>query len=148
MSTTVHPCRRLVLGSTLAVGAAATLTACGDGSSAAPNNNAQAVPAPSGDPVTVAEAVDLPVGTSVNVAREGSKDAYLIYRKDEKTVLAYTSVCTHAGCRVGPGEGDFHCPCHDSHFSAEDGTATAGPARGALTRYAAEISDGKILLYP
>ncbi|WP_417219083.1 ubiquinol-cytochrome c reductase iron-sulfur subunit [Arthrobacter sp.] len=148
MSTPAQPCRRLVLGSSLAVGAAATLTACGDGSSAAPDNNAKAVPEPSGDPVTVADAADLPVGTSVNVAREGSKDAYLLYRKDEKTVLAYTSVCTHAGCRVGPGDGDFHCPCHDSHFSAEDGTATAGPARAALTRYAAEVSNGKILLYP
>lgn len=148
MSTTEQPCRRLVLGSTLAVGAATTLAACGDGSSAAPDNNPQAVPQPSGDPVTVADAADLPVGSMVNVAREGTKDAYLLYRQDEKTVLAYTSVCTHAGCRVGPGEGDFHCPCHDSHFSADDGTATAGPARGALTRYAAEISDGKILLYP
>lgn len=124
------------------------LAACGDGSSAAPDNSAQSIPEPSGDPLVVADAADLPVGSMVNVSREGSGDAYLLYRKDARTVLAYTSVCTHAGCQVGPGDGDFHCPCHGSHFSADNGTATAGPARDALTRYAAEVSDGKILLYP
>lgn len=148
MSTTAQPCRRLVLRSTLAAGTATALAGCGDGSSAAPDNKPRAVPEPAGDPMTVADAVDLPVGSMANVAREGTKDAYLVYRKDEDTVLAYTSVCTHAGCRVGPGEGDFLCPCHNSHFNAEDGTATAGPARDALARYAAEVSDGKILLYP
>lgn len=148
MSTTAQPCRRLVLGSTLAVGAATTLAACGDGSSAAPDNTPGTVPEPVGEPVTVAEAADLPIGSMANVSPEGSEDSYLLFRKDEETVLAYTSVCTHAGCRVGPGEGDFLCPCHNSHFSTEDGTATGGPARGALTRYAAEISAGTILLYP
>lgn len=148
MSTTPLPCRRLVLGTTLAAGAATALVACGDGSSAAPDNSPQAIPEPSGKPLVVADAADLPVGAMVNVSREGSEGAYLLYRQDEKTVLAYTSVCTHAGCQVGPGKDDFHCPCHGSHFSAQDGTATAGPARDSLTRYAAEISDGKILLYP
>ncbi|MDN5756775.1 MAG: Rieske (2Fe-2S) protein [Arthrobacter sp.] len=148
MNTSAQPCRRLVLGSTLALGAGTTLAACGDGSSAAPQNTSQPVPEPAGNPLTVAPVADLPVGSMVNVDAEATGETYLLYRKDEETVLAYTAVCTHAGCRVGPGEEDFICPCHESHFDPADGTATGGPAREALTRFAAEIADGQILLYP
>ncbi len=148
MSTSAQPCRRLVLGSALALGAATTLAACGDGSSAAPDNTSQPVPEPAGTPLTVATVADLPVGSMMNVDAEASGGTYLLYRKDEETVLAYTAVCTHAGCRVAPGEDDFICPCHESHFNPDDGTATGGPAREALTRYATEIADGRILLYP
>ena len=46
--------------------------------------------------------------------------------------VAYSKICTHAGCPVGLYEqrsGDLFCPCHQSVFDALDGARpTAGPA--------------------
>jgi nitrite reductase/ring-hydroxylating ferredoxin subunit len=71
--------------------------------------------------VKVAPVEDLPVGSSVSVTVEARKQTYLLHRRDEQTVLAYTAVCPHAGCQVHTAEEDFECPCHGSHFSLEDG---------------------------
>ena len=46
--------------------------------------------------------------------------------------VAYSKICTHAGCPVGlydQRSGDLFCPCHQSVFDALDGARpTAGPA--------------------
>jgi len=50
--------------------------------------------------------------------------------------LAYSRVCTHAGCTVGMYEATTHllmCPCHQSTFNVLDGAQpTGGPAARAL----------------
>jgi len=50
--------------------------------------------------------------------------------------LAYSRVCTHAGCSVGMYEATTHllmCPCHQSTFNVLDGAQpTGGPAARAL----------------
>lgn len=50
--------------------------------------------------------------------------------------VAYSKICTHAGCPVGLYEqrsGDLFCPCHQSVFDALDGARpTAGPATRPL----------------
>lgn len=50
--------------------------------------------------------------------------------------LAYSRVCTHAGCAVGMYEATTHllmCPCHQSTFDVLDGAQpTGGPAARAL----------------
>lgn len=145
MSISLPPCRRAVLGSAVAAGTALTLAACGDGSSAAPNNNPAPVPEASGQGVKVAALAELSVGGTLSVTADAKN--YLLYRADEKTVLAYTAVCTHAGCQVQGGENDFVCPCHGSRFDLTDGHATGGPARDALARFAAAIVGKEILLY-
>ncbi|HXD27129.1 MAG TPA: Rieske (2Fe-2S) protein [Arthrobacter sp.] len=131
--------RRTVLGGTIAVGAGAALVACGS------SNEPEAVPDPSGKPAKAADLADLPVGGSLSVAVEGN--TYLLYRKDESTVLAYTAVCTHQGCTVGLGKDDFKCPCHGSEFSHADGSRVAGPAKKPLARYAAAIDGQDVLIY-
>lgn len=141
----------------MAAGAAVALTACGDGSSAAPNNVPSAPPEPVGDGTVVATLTELAVGTrlSVTAARTGAdgktKDAgFLLFRPNEKTVLAYTAICTHQGCAVStkaPQGDDFYCACHGSHFQPSDGKAIAGPARGALERIAASIKAQDVVLY-
>lgn len=133
------PTRRVLLGSTLAVGSVATLAACGGGS------KTDALPSPSGTPNEVGAAADLVVGGSKSISFGGHN--YLFYRPDEATVLAYTSICTHQGCTVGLAKDFFKCPCHGSEYSHTDGSVIQGPAPKPLTRYAAEIKDGKILLY-
>jgi cytochrome b6-f complex iron-sulfur subunit len=133
------PARRVFLGTTLAAGTAAALAACGQGGS-------EGVPEATGEAVEAGTTADLPVGGRRSVALQGGK--YLLYRPDEATVLAYSSVCTHQGCEVGVGNSEvFQCPCHGSEFSNKDGQRVAGPAKDPLTRYAAEIDGDKIIVY-
>ncbi|MFF5791268.1 Rieske (2Fe-2S) protein [Paeniglutamicibacter sp. NPDC012692] len=157
MSSISPQTRRAFVGSTMAAGAAVALAACGDGSSAAPNNVPSAPPEPSGEGTVVATLSELGVGTrlSVTAPRTGAdgktKDAgFLLFRPNEKTVLAYTAICTHQGCAVttkAPQGEDFYCPCHGSYFQPSDGKAIAGPARGALERIAAQIKGQDVLIF-
>ena len=49
-------------------------------------------------------------------------------------LVAYSKVCTHAGCPVGLYEADIHellCPCHQSSFDVLDGAGrSAARPRG------------------
>ncbi len=52
---------------------------------------------------------------------------YLI--RDEKSVRAFSTTCTHAGCRIGKGSGTvLKCGCHGSQFDAKSGKPVKGPA--------------------
>jgi cytochrome b6-f complex iron-sulfur subunit len=149
--------RRAFVGTTVAAGATLALAACGDGSSAAPNNVPSTPPEPVGEGTVVATTAELAVGTrlAVSVVRtqgadSGKEAGFLLFRPNQKTVLAYTAVCTHQGCAVGtksPNDEAFYCSCHGSYFQPEDGKAVAGPARGALERFAAEIKGENVLIY-
>ena len=54
----------------------------------------------------------------------------------ENRLIAYSKVCTHAGCPVGlfrEGDSALFCPCHQSTFDARRGAEpTFGPAARAL----------------
>ncbi|HEY3209366.1 MAG TPA: Rieske 2Fe-2S domain-containing protein [Actinomycetota bacterium] len=98
-------------------------------------------------------AADLPVGGVLTVFPEGRLDAdsqTLLIRMDPDEFVpqpgreswspagyvAYSKICTHAGCPVGlyeQGTGRLFCPCHQSVFEARDGAKpTAGPATRPL----------------
>ena len=102
-----------------------------------------------GRPVRLA---DVEVGALATVfpeGHEGSADAQtVLVRVDEADLdprpgreswspsglLAYSKVCTHAGCPVGLYQPDSHqllCPCHQSAFDVLDG---ARPVFGPATR--------------
>jgi ubiquinol-cytochrome c reductase iron-sulfur subunit len=59
--------------------------------------------------------------------------------------VAYSKICTHAGCPVGLYEQRSHelfCPCHQSVFTVLDGAPpVAGPATRALPQLPLEIDD-------
>jgi ubiquinol-cytochrome c reductase iron-sulfur subunit len=60
-------------------------------------------------------------------------------------LIAYSKVCTHAGCPVGlfePSRGQLLCPCHQSAFDVLDGaTPVFGPAARALPQLPIAIDD-------
>jgi ubiquinol-cytochrome c reductase iron-sulfur subunit len=60
-------------------------------------------------------------------------------------LIAYSKVCTHAGCPVGlfePKSGQLLCPCHQSVFDALDGAEPVqGPAARALPQLPIAIDD-------
>lgn len=124
----------------MAAGAVATLAACGGGSST------DALPSATGTAYDATTLSQLPVKGTASVTVNGHN--YLLYRPDEKTVLAYTSVCTHQGCKVGTGDSsNFICPCHGSEYSKLDGSVTQGPAPKPLARYATSIEGDQVKIY-
>jgi quinol---cytochrome c reductase iron-sulfur subunit len=104
-----------------------------------------------GTPLTVA---DLREGGVITVFPEGHLDAAdsqtLLIRMNPQDLtvspgrgtwspegyVAYSKICTHAGCPVGlydQATGRLFCPCHQSVFEARDGAKpTAGPATRPL----------------
>lgn len=64
--------------------------------------------------------------------------------------LAYSKVCTHAGCPVGLFDGDtglLTCPCHQSAFQTRTGAdPTSGPAARPLPQLPLEIDEQGVLV--
>ncbi len=63
--------------------------------------------------------------------------------------IAYSRLCTHAGCPVALYRADVKqliCPCHQSVFSVmDDGAVVSGPADHSLPRLPIEIGDDGVL---
>lgn len=108
-------------------------------------------------------ATDLEVGSVLTVFPEGHVGAadaqtLLIRAVDEDLVtregregwaprghVAYSKVCTHAGCPVGlyqVATKELLCPCHQSLFDVTDGARPVfGPATRSLPQLALEVDD-------
>ena len=65
-------------------------------------------------------------------------------------VVAYTAICTHAGCEVTdwiPDQQHVFCPCHDSTFDPKDsGKVVDGPAPRMLPALPLKIVDKKLVV--
>jgi ubiquinol-cytochrome c reductase iron-sulfur subunit len=63
--------------------------------------------------------------------------------------VAFSKVCTHAGCPVGLYQAETHqlvCPCHQSLFDVVAGAAPVfGPATRALPQLPLEVRDGDLV---
>ncbi|WP_404285593.1 Rieske (2Fe-2S) protein [Glutamicibacter arilaitensis] len=153
MTDFARPARRTVMCASALLGSSALLAACGNGESAAPNPTPAQVPEPAGEAQMVLPLADLPEKARAQVLAKdpvtGEEIGVLLFRKDAKTVLAYSSICTHQGCAVTPksSKDDFYCACHGSRFQPADGAVSAGPAIAALPRYACEIEGEHIAVY-
>ena len=77
------------------------------------------------EPETVHLPADLPEGLSV-------AGPVLIHRDPSGGLRAFSSRCTHLGCRLDRIQGDEAvCPCHGSRFHP-DGSVAQGPAARPL----------------
>lgn len=72
---------------------------------------------------------------AVYISRQGSE------------LLAFSSICPHAGCGVTFNEGKdrFICPCHQTDF-ARDGARVKGPSPRGLDRLPVKVEDGRVLV--
>jgi ubiquinol-cytochrome c reductase iron-sulfur subunit len=65
-------------------------------------------------------------------------------------IVAYSKICTHAGCPVGlfrTGDSELYCPCHQAQFDATRGcTPTFGPAARPLPQLPLGIDDEGYLI--
>ena len=104
-----------------------------------PTTTADAAPSPAAAPspppgTVVANLSDLPVGGAVGFNDPELGPAALL-RPTKDTVLAYSRICTHAGCLVGYSSSRdlLMCPCHGAEFDPEqEGQPVRGPARRPL----------------
>jgi thiosulfate dehydrogenase [quinone] large subunit len=92
-------------------------------------------PSPTGTPSiqgrTIANLDSLQVGQAVGFTAPGVGPAAVV-RLANGTVVAYSRICTHAGCIVGYDSGSrlFVCPCHGAEF---DPAQHADPTPGSPT---------------
>jgi ubiquinol-cytochrome c reductase iron-sulfur subunit len=116
----------------------------------------------------VVRASDVPVDGLVTIFPEGSPDSAdgqaVLMRVDPtllsgprggadwapQGLIAFSKVCTHAGCPVGLYEASIHqllCPCHQSAFAVLDGARpTSGPADRALPQLPLKIDSDGVLV--
>lgn len=149
-ATDAHECggcsgmtRRSVLAGVGAIGAAATLAACGGSGSGATATSADpgaggAAPAPG----VIAKSADVPVGGAFAAQLDGAP--VIITQPTAGTFVGLSAVCTHQGCTVAPDGDHLACPCHGSTFDLE-GAATQGPATEALVTFELSV-DGDDLV--
>jgi ubiquinol-cytochrome c reductase iron-sulfur subunit len=64
--------------------------------------------------------------------------------------VAFSKICTHAGCPIGlyePATNSLFCPCHQSVFAVMEAAApTAGPATRPLPQLPIEVDDNGYLV--
>jgi thiosulfate dehydrogenase (quinone) large subunit len=89
----------------------------------------------SGTPI--AKLSSIPVGGAVGFQAPGGTPAALV-RLGRNDVVAYSRVCTHAGCLVGydTSQRILYCPCHGAEYDPAHGAEVIG---GPAPRPLAEI---------
>jgi len=133
--TAQGPTRRQVLVTGgVVVAAAAVTAACGSSGSPA---------TASGGPVTAATS-DIPVGGG----KVFDAQQVVVTQPTAGTFKAFNAVCTHQGCTVASvANGTIVCPCHNSQFSAADGSVQAGPAPAPLASIPVTVSGTQITVH-
>ncbi len=77
--------------------------------------------------------------------KDGGKDAVLVHL-DGGEFVAYSAVCTHAGCTVAYKNAQLACPCHGSIFDPANGAeVVSGPAQTPLPEIPVEVRNGEVL---
>ena len=83
---------------------------------------------------------------SVDIKFKKQFNAWIV--RDEESIFALSTVCTHLGCTPNwlPAESKFKCPCHGSGFRMT-GIHFEGPAPRPLERFKISLAnDGQILV--
>ncbi|MHC4960307.1 MAG: QcrA and Rieske domain-containing protein [Planctomycetota bacterium] len=63
--------------------------------------------------------------------------------KTGETIVAFSSRCTHLGCKVRFRDGLFRCPCHQGIFDLQ-GDPLEGPVSEPLVRFDTRVANGKV----
>jgi Rieske Fe-S protein len=135
------PARRTVVAAVGAAGLAVALTACGADDKASDSvgsgNGASSGGSGGGDNGAAGNAGGTELAKTSDIPEGGGKvfadKGVVVTQPAAGTFKAFSSKCTHQGCAVkGIANGVITCPCHNSQFSATDGSVKKGPATSAL----------------
>ena len=88
----------------------------------------------------------VPAGGTLVFHYPSPHDPCVLVRVDEKTLVAYSQVCTHLSCAVIPHPqiGRILCPCHDGVFDLATGRPLAGPPQRPLPQIYLSVRNGMI----
>ncbi|MGF1472071.1 MAG: ubiquinol-cytochrome c reductase iron-sulfur subunit [Rubrobacteraceae bacterium] len=84
-----------------------------------------------------------------NVASQNGPQPAVLIHMEDGSWIAYSAVCTHAGCEVAYQLQDqqLGCPCHGSIFDPTNGgSVVQGPAEQPLQEIQVEASGGNVML--
>lgn len=100
--------------------------------------------APTGTALAPVSAVPIGQGRRFTDPQSG-QPAWLL-RPSRADVLAFSAVCTHAGCAVDydASANEFICPCHGGRYSAQSGAVLGGPPPAPLSKIPARIENSEI----
>ena len=91
----------------------------------------------------LARASDVSPGAAVKF-KDGGQPAVLVHL-DSGDFVAYSAVCTHAGCEVAYTNKQLACPCHGSVFDpANGGEVVSPPAEQPLQEIPVEVRGGEV----
>ena len=91
----------------------------------------------------IARASEVRSGSAVKF-EDGGQPAVLVHLESGDFV-AYSAVCTHAGCEVGYTNKQLACPCHGSVFDpANGGEVVSPPADRPLPEIPVRVTGGEV----
>lgn len=104
---------------------------------------------PSGAPAgmrAIASTSSLAVGQGHPFTDPATGNPAWLVRTGASSAVAFSAVCTHAGCPVNfdPSAHEFVCPCHGGTYSASTGAVLGGPPPAALPAIDVSIVGGEI----
>jgi thiosulfate dehydrogenase (quinone) large subunit len=118
---------------------------------AAGGNSPTSAPSPSrntrsGRGSVIASAASIPVGHAKSFLDPHTQQPAWLVHTDASTFVAFSAVCTHAGCSVGfdPAATQFVCPCHGGTFNAKTGQVVSGPPPLPLPKIAVQVHNGEV----
>jgi Rieske Fe-S protein len=137
--------RRAALAGAGFAGLAATLAACGGGSSSPSSSRPASGSGQAGDSgsAALASTSEIPVGGG----KVFSAEKVVVTQPTAGEFKAFSAVCTHLQCLVDRvAGGTIDCPCHGSEFSVKNGSVVSGPAPSPLPAQKIKVAGGKIKL--
>ncbi len=92
-----------------------------------------------------------PMAPQPRLVRDGSRENQVLLLRlaaPDASIVAFSAICTHAGCAVSQWKAQarhFLCPCHLSEYDPQNGAAVvAGPAPRPLPALPVEVAGGVI----
>lgn len=109
--------------------------------STAPSHKRQ--PAPG---VALGSASQVPAGQAGRFTDPKTGSPAYVVHPSGNTFVAFSAVCTHAGCtvRFDPSSMQFVCPCHGGTYDARTGRVTGGPPPAPLQSIPVHVVNGQI----
>lgn len=88
----------------------------------------------------------VPVGDAARFTDPATGDPAWVVHPSTDRFVAFSAICTHAGCTVGFDRGgmQFVCPCHGGTFDAKTGQVSGGPPPSPLPAIPVHLANGQI----